>query len=193
MKDTCKSKIISELYELVETACRSTNNKYGYGIWSHHILDVVKFGKELSRIYGADEEVVEIAALLHDYAGIADSANRENHHIAGAAEAGKLLSGYGFPKERIGMVKKCILNHRSSVGNSKNTPEEICVASADAIAHINQVASLFYVSYRELEMDIDRGREWVREKIERDWTKLCAYGKEMIEEKYKAIMILSGK
>lgn len=188
-----KETIILELYERVELACKSTNNKYGYGIWSHHIVDVIKFSKELARIYNADEEIVEIAALLHDYAGIKNSANRENHHVVGAEEAEELLVKYGYPQKRIDMVKNCILNHRSSVNNAKNTLEEVCIASADALAHINQISSLFYVSYKQLEMDIDSGQEWVDTKIEKDWNKLCSKGKEIIEEKYKAVKILYGK
>ena len=85
-----KRRMIAEIGGIVEAACRSSANKFGYGIWSHHIVSVVKYAKQLALLLGADEEVVELAALLHDYAGIKDSALAEEHHIHGAAEAERI-------------------------------------------------------------------------------------------------------
>lgn len=58
----------STVRSIVEEACKKETNKYGYGIWSHHIVLVVKYGKLLAQKLEADPEIVEIAALLHDYA-----------------------------------------------------------------------------------------------------------------------------
>ena len=38
----------------------------------------------LAKNFDADVEVVELAALLHDYAGIKNSIYSEEHHIYGA-------------------------------------------------------------------------------------------------------------
>ncbi|MGD8306145.1 MAG: hypothetical protein PVF17_05795, partial [Ignavibacteria bacterium] len=56
--------VIKHLEQLVEKACASENNIFGYGIWTHHIKDVVRISKELAKIINADSEIVEIAALL---------------------------------------------------------------------------------------------------------------------------------
>ena len=66
----------------------------------------------------------------------------------------------------------------------RNSIEDICVASADAMAHIDQVVSLLYSVYVNKEMDIDEGKEWVREKIKRSWEKIDDIGKEIIRDKY---------
>ena len=58
--------IIKVIEKEVEEKCKSENNIFGYGIWTHHILSVVKYSKMLAEKIGADVEVVEIAALLHD-------------------------------------------------------------------------------------------------------------------------------
>jgi len=50
---------------------------------------------------GADSEIVGIAALLHDYAGIKDRRLIEEHHIYGAVEAERVLSEFTYPKDRI--------------------------------------------------------------------------------------------
>lgn len=62
--------IIEFIEKEVEDKCKEENNVFGYGIWSHHIVSVVKYAKLLAKEIGADIEVVEIASLLHDYGRI---------------------------------------------------------------------------------------------------------------------------
>ncbi|MGV8981150.1 HD domain-containing protein [Clostridium sp.] len=50
---------------------------------------------------GADSEIVEIAALLHDYAGIKDHTMAKEQHIYGAVEAKRILIEFNYPKDRI--------------------------------------------------------------------------------------------
>src|SRR6266849_6840728 len=87
-----------------------------YGIWTHHILSVVEYGKQLAAILDADADVVEIAALLHDYASIKDQTMYENHHLHGPREAESLLQERGYPHATILAVKECIASHRASTG-----------------------------------------------------------------------------
>lgn len=179
--------IIDQIANIVETACKSDSNIYGYGIWSHHILYVVKYAKLLAQKLGADDEVVEIAALLHDYAGIKDRALIEEHHIHGAVEAENLLRRYGYPEQKVQLVKDCILSHRGSVVLEKRTAEAECVASADAMAHIFQVPSLLHLAYVKHGMDIEEGRIWVLKKIERSVSKLNPTASELIWEHYQKV------
>jgi uncharacterized protein len=58
--------VIDEIASIVREACAQSTNIFGYGIWTHHITQVVKNGKRLAELFGADQEIVEIAALLHD-------------------------------------------------------------------------------------------------------------------------------
>lgn len=76
--------IINEIRKIVENACKKETNYFGYGIWTHHITSVVKWAKTLARKSNADEEIVEIAALLHDYASIVNINNYSGHHTCGA-------------------------------------------------------------------------------------------------------------
>ncbi|MGB4572878.1 MAG: HD domain-containing protein [Rectinemataceae bacterium] len=184
--------LINNLYTLVETACKSEKNVFGYGIWSHHIKPMVGIAKGLANEYGADEEIVVIASLLHDLAGIKDESKRKEHHFYGAEEADGILSDYGYKKEKIEKVKKCIYNHRGSVNNKKGSMEELCVADADAIAHIQEIGSLFYVAYKEMDMDIDQGTGWIKEKIEKDWRKMSKNGKTKFKQRYEEILRVIG-
>ena len=60
--------------QIVEQACAADTNIFGYDIWTHHILKVIENTKRLASHFDADPEIVELAALLHDYASIKDKA-----------------------------------------------------------------------------------------------------------------------
>ncbi len=180
--------IIQRVERIVETACKMKTNAFGYGIWSHHIVDVVKYSKKLAEKIGADKEIVELASLLHDYASIKEFKYYKDHHIYGGDEAEKILGDLDYPPNKIEKVKRCILSHRASIDSNRLSKEEICVASADAMAHVDQVVSLLYYVYKEKNMDIDEGKEWVKNKIMRSWNKLNDEGKELIKEKYYSVL-----
>ena len=173
-----------EIERIVEDACKSDSNAFGYGIWSHHIVYVVKYAKQLAEKLSADSEIVEIAALLHDYAGIKDITMAEEHHIHGAVEAERILTKFNYPQDKIKIVKDCIITHRGSVPMKRLTQEAECIASADSMAHIYQVPSLLHLAYVNHQMGIDEGKEWVLNKIERSMNKLCPEAKDMVREHY---------
>lgn len=176
--------IINIVAKEVEGACRSKNNVFGYGVWSHHIISVVEYAKIMAIDLGADVEVVQLAALLHDYAGIKDYSMYKEHHIHGCDEAEKILSFYGYPAEKIDLIKECIFCHRGSIDLNKNSLEAICLADADAIAHIENVPSLLYLAYHNKNLSIEEGSKWVADKIDRSYNKLSEYGREIIEQQY---------
>lgn len=182
--------MIKDIKDLVESACKSENNKFGYGIWTHHIVSVVEYSIQLADKVGADKEVVEIAALLHDYASIKDYAMYKEHHIHGADEADKILTGYDYPVDKIDRVKECIISHRGSVLVDKSSLEAICIADADAIAHIVNVPSLLFLTYSQKGMSIDEGKKYVLGKLERSWNKLSDIAKELIKPEYEAALLV---
>lgn len=184
--------MVKEIETIVEDACKSKSNAFGYGIWSHHIIHVVKYAKLLAEKLRADLEIVEVAALLHDYAGIKDSTMAEEHHIHGATEAQRILGEFNYPEDKIERVKDCIITHRGSVPMKKISIEAECVASADAMTHVFQVPSLLYLAYVQHGMKIDEGKEWVLQKIERSMNKVCPQAKGMVYEQYLNVKEMLG-
>jgi len=182
--------LISILNTLVQTACKQPTNIYGYGIWTHHIVYVVKYAKLLADHLGADLEIVEIAAILHDYASIKNKDFAEEHHVIGAQFARDILTEHGYSMNKVELVQDCIISHRGSKPQEKNTPEARCVASADGMAHIDQVISLLYCAYTEQKMGIDAGRLWVKDKLEHTWNKLCPEAQAFVRDKYLAALIV---
>lgn len=98
--------IIQHVSSLVEEQCKLETNIFGYEIWTYHIAIVVEYAKVLADIFGADKEIVELSALLHDYAGIKDKSMYEKHHMYGAIEAEKLLRKLNYPEDKINKVEE---------------------------------------------------------------------------------------
>lgn len=180
--------IVEEIARIVEDACARESNVFGYGIWTHHITQVAKNGIRLAHMFGADPEIVEIAALLHDYASVKDHALYEEHHIHGPLEAEKILRKLRYPQVKIEAVKQCIAAHRASVPGAKRSAEATCLANADGMTHLAQIPSLLYLAYVRKEMGIDAGSKWVRQKIERSWNKLTPRVRELMLPKYEAAL-----
>ena len=158
--------IINEIRKIVENACKKETNYFGYGTWTHHITSVVKWARTLARKSNADEEIVEIAALLHDYASIVNINNYSGHHTRGA-ELAEEIKKYGYPRDKIEKIKHCIVTHRSSIDLPRKTIEAKIVASADAMSFFDNIHSLLYLAYIRHKMNIDEGAKWVLNKLEK--------------------------
>lgn len=157
------NKIIEEIYNEVKNRCMLPNNAYGIGAWDHHIELVYKISCSICNEYGANYDIVSLASLLHDIASVTNKEWTEEHRIIGAQIAEDILSKYNISKEDVNLIKICILNHRGSKLKEKTTPEEICIADADAMAHFYSVPSLLRMVYVEKNMSIDDGADFVLE------------------------------
>ena len=186
-----RNDIIDYLQKEVYRRCKQPTNKFGMGCY-YHIEAVAKNAEILAGKYGADKEVVIIAAWLHDIASITDYAMYEEHHKYGVDIAKEILNELNYDKEKIALVQKCILNHRGSVKLERNSIEELCVADAYAISHFDSVPGLLYLAYVKKGMDIEHGASFVKEKFERSYNKLSDQSKEIYKDKYEHVMAVLG-
>lgn len=182
-----RTDILDYLQNEIYIRCQKPANRFGMGCY-YHIVAVVKNGELLAQRYNADQEIVMIAAWLHDIASITDYDLYKEHHIHGAEIAYTLLSKLSYDEKKIARVQECIRNHRGSVCLEKNSIEELCVADADAISHFDSVPSLLYLAYVERQMSIDEGIKFVKGKLERSFNKLSADSKEYFKDKYKRVL-----
>lgn len=187
------TQLVEEIGRLVEAACAAPSNAFGYGIWTHHITQVVRNGHTLAPLFGADAEIVELAALLHDYASIGDATLYAEHHIHGAVVAEQILRERGYPIQRIQAVQHCIETHRGSLSTQRTTVEAVCLANADAMAHLQQVPSLLYLAFVQRQMSIDEGATWVARKLERTWRKLDPRAQALVQPHYAAARQMLGQ
>ena len=179
--------IINYLKDEIKKRAESENNKFGIGVL-YHIEAVAKNAEILAEQYSADKEVCVIAAWLHDIASITDYKLYEEHHIHGTKIADEILRKFNYDENKIELVKKCILNHRGSVDSQRLSKEEQIIADADAISHFDSVPSLLYLAYKERNMNIEEGIEFVKSKLERSFKKLSDESKTFYQEKFNKVM-----
>lgn len=177
-------------YKLIEEQSKTFDKTQNCEIgqtWKYHLFPVIKNACMLADKYNANKDVVELAALFHDYADLLDMNNRDNHHVLGANLAEEILLKDGFDKLFVEKVSACILNHRASVVKEKFSIEEICVADADAMSHLDSVVEL--ICWRAyLGENIKECNDFVKRKIEKSYAKMSERTKELMKDKYDSIM-----
>lgn len=171
--------MIDEIRKIIVDIC---GDNY---FWKDHTESVVKHAKNLAKQLGADEEVVEVAAWLHDISRI--KAMDEGHHIYGAEEAGKVLQGLGYAADKIEAVKACILTHSSDENYPPQTLEAKIIASADALPVFDDFLSVVLLANK---IHPDNPRAWLLDRYEKSWGKMMPEAKALVEEKYNAVMVL---
>ncbi len=175
------SKKIDRIRQLVKS-------KFEKSDWQYHILPVVIYAKKLAKFYKIDEEITELAALLHDI-GRVKLENDGAHHIIGVAEAEKILRKYNYPKSVIEEVKHCVESHRTSKGLKPKTMIAKIVANADAMSHFDILPIFFY--WRATTHNPEEIILWVEDKIKNDWQRKITLPKarKMAEKNYKMTML----
>jgi len=184
--------IIEEIRKFVEEECKKPTNQYTFEVFTFHIIPVNKYARKLAEELGADLEIVELAAWLHDIGLV--MLGRENHHITGAEIAEKKLKELGYPEEKIEKVKHCILAHRGSKNIELKSVEARIIAEADSIAHFDTIGGLFKVNF-SIQKEKDQGEitEFIRQKYINSYNQLSPESKELVRPKYEAAMLLLGE
>jgi uncharacterized protein len=132
--------------------------------WAHgrgHIERVVRSALEIGRHEGANLEVIELAAILHDILErkeTHDHVDGFRHEIAGADEARRILKDLGLPKETIEAVAHCIEAHRKRASHEPQTLEAKCLFDADKLDCLGAIGVI-----RAAFVSFDHGQEFYKE------------------------------
>ncbi|MBN1508776.1 MAG: HD domain-containing protein [Sedimentisphaerales bacterium] len=177
--------ITETVREYVFNECNSSRNAFGTAFFDQHLLVVREYGRSLAKVLGADAEIVELAAYLHDIAAVQDLVTLTRHPMAGAETARKLLQENGYPAERIERVARCIMSHASPVQMGCGLPEEVCLSNADAMSQITKPVYWLYYAFQIRQFGFAEGREWLRQRVESNWTALIRPARDMIEKEYR--------
>ncbi|NLO47634.1 MAG: HD domain-containing protein [Clostridiales bacterium] len=185
------SEVTDKIRDIVLDKCEQhkQNAKYGYyDYWNDHIKRVVWHAVDLANQYGADAEIVELGALLHDISMPAEYGERSEHHIYSTEMAETLLAALNYPGDKAERVKKCVFNHPGRNQHLRETIEETCVSDADALAHFDRIPSLFSLVYGVLGMGLKEGRENVKNRLQGDYRGLSDRTKKKVREKFEMIL-----
>jgi uncharacterized protein len=165
--------------------CKSNKNAFGPAFFDQHLLVVREYGLKLAPVLGADAEIVELAAYLHDLAAVGDITVIPKHHLLGADLARNLLAQQNYSSDRIERVARCIVAHTSPVRMDAGAPEEVCVSNADAISQI--VRPVYWLNYvfGVRRFDFEAGRGWYRQRLDSNWSQLIPQARDLIEPEYR--------
>ncbi|MEI8143803.1 MAG: HD domain-containing protein [Candidatus Berkelbacteria bacterium] len=181
--------LVKKIQNYVKTESLKKTSKYGSEPYFCHFMPVVKYAKLLQKKYGGDAEVIEIAGWLHDVGSLVYG--RENHHITSAKIAVELLEKLDYPKEKMELVEKCILNHRGSVGKKGESIEEQIVAEADAMSNFENISGIFKAAFVYENLDQITAKKAVLQKLQNKWKQLqFAESKKLLKPKLDAARIL---
>lgn len=181
-------RIVEKITEVV----REKSERYkaedaaGYDFWANHIRYVYDEATKLAEKYGADIEIVQLGALLHDIALIDRVGTKVDHHENGRKIADEILTAQGYPEERKERVLNCVLHHRSSK-NAENI-EEICVCDADVLAHFDNIPMLISAAIKAGLKSPEEIREFLKGAFEKDFNDLSEKTRPGFEERYRMII-----
>ena len=160
--------------------------KTSYNYWEEHVKYVVMFSLELADRVGADKEIVEISAILHDIAKVSVEQS-EPHNIIGADLADEMLSRFGYEQEKIEKVNNCIIKHNGDVDLENLTKEEWCVRNADVLSMLDNLTIYFYLAYSECHMNYKDGKVFVKEMATNKYSKLDPKLKEEYKDRFEML------
>ena len=183
------SEIVEHVEELVKPQAEAFTQKFlgGMQAWSGHTQLVRKFALEFAKKRKADLEVVELAALLHDYARYVDYEQYSNIHAEiGAEFANQILTECEFNPNKIKAICVAIKNHDQPNQAEINSLEGICLADADGYVHIIN----FFEIYNAFKLTkkpatTKQSLEILLEKVRISYNKLSDWGKKFADAKYK--------
>ncbi|MCF7861417.1 HD domain-containing protein [Candidatus Woesearchaeota archaeon] len=173
---------IDKIKELVLDLCDDKNFS-----WNSHVRAVPKYSIMLAKKLGANAEICELAAWLHDIKKL--RGQKELHHVNGAEEACKILAGLGYPQQTIVAVQDCIRTHSSDENFPPESIEAKIVASADAMSHFDEFVGLTFY-YCKKGYNISEAKEKLLAKYARTWKKMMPQAREMVQMRYDAIKLL---
>ena len=175
--------IRSEVLEEIEKYKNESEDHYDF--WNEHIKYVVSEALSLTDEFGADKEIVELGALLHDIALIKKVGERKDHHINGEILAKEILSKHGYDGDKMARVLACVRNHRSA--KKANSIEEVCVCVADILAHFDNIPMIFSNILSRSLGDLDAVRKILKKSFEKDYNDLSEKTKIAFHDRYNLI------
>jgi len=134
-----------------------------------HTLAVVKVARWLAPLAGADPEIVECSAWLHDCRKfLNDPTGRDNHARDASAVVESILAGTDFPPGKIPAVRHAIDHHVGLKLKHRLEPvETACLWDADKLSKIGAASLVHFTSIAgafgpvETATILHRGEKWL--------------------------------
>lgn len=138
-------------------------------LYDNHVLYVATKARELAQKYGADVELAEVAALLHDIADCTMKREDPGHEAKSLQLAAQLMRESGYSDEEIELTVNDAIRYHSCHGEARpKSAEGLVLATADSLAHLKTDFYIFATWTMGKDSTLAEIKEWVLKKIERD-------------------------
>lgn len=171
---------------------KTKGTKDEYNIYNEHIKYVYDYVVLLSKDKDVDKESLEISALLHDIAMTDINLDRSKHNEYGSVIAHDLLTNLNYPKDKIELIEKIILNHSSKRKDYRTTKEEQILVDADSLSHFDSIKNLYNLAHNVMELNDDETINFIKDKLTRDYNEISAELKYLVKDKYEKFMSINN-
>lgn len=138
-------------------------------LYENHVLVVANYARDLAAKYGADAQLSEAAALLHDIADIRMARANPQHEQTSLDIARQILTETGFSTDEISLVvDDAIRWHSCHDGHKPKSKEGLVLATADSLAHLKTDFYVYAAWAFGRTRSLEELKDWVLQKIERD-------------------------
>ncbi|HTW09576.1 MAG TPA: HD domain-containing protein, partial [Acidimicrobiales bacterium] len=146
----------------------------------------------LAKTLGADEEVVVLAAWLHDLAAVRDPTAQPDHALLGAELAPQILTPYGYAEATIGSVARAIASHSFPLAPGGASPEEVCLSQADGVAQMLRPFYWLYFATSIRALAYQEARSWLAKLLASKWEALLPAARRLVGQRYEVTLELLG-
>lgn len=147
----------------------------GRGDWAdwlypNHVVIVANNAKWVAEREGADVELSQVAALLHDIADIRMERDNPEHEDESLKIARQLMEECGYTEQEIELVVDDAIRYHSCHGDERpKSKEGLVLATADSLAHLQTDFYLYATWAKGGESEsLEDVKSWALKKIERD-------------------------
>jgi putative nucleotidyltransferase with HDIG domain len=159
------AKRVSELYNSKEPS----REEWTDWLYENHVLVVAAGAKKLAQKYGANTELAEVAALLHDIADYKMKREDVTHEEESLKIARELMTEFGYTADETKLTVDDAVRYHSCHGDQRpKSKEGLVLATADSLAHLKTDFYVFVPWALGRESTLQEVKDWVLKKIDRD-------------------------
>jgi|GEM_PF-310048 len=138
-------------------------------LYDNHVLFVAAKARDLAAKYGANVELAEVAALLHDIADCKMGRENPSHEEESLKLATQLMRESGYSDKEIELTVEDAIRYHSCYGDERpKSTEGLVLATADSLAHLKTDFYVFATWELGKESTLAEIKQWTLKKIERD-------------------------
>jgi putative nucleotidyltransferase with HDIG domain len=167
---------LSHKVEVLYAEKQATRSPWADWMYPNHVGVVAAHAKAVAERVGADVELSQVAALLHDIADIKMDRANPAHEAESLNIARQIMLDCGYSEEETTQIVDDAIRFHSCHGDERpKCKEGLVLATADSMAHLQTdfyVFATWEIGKRET---LNQLKSWVLNKLERDLNNKIAF------------------